>query len=172
MHKIATRRQLHEVLIFSIVYLSIAAVFVAMGNNHEFLLYIAVLSVIIIAVIGVYNRAGLSRGILWGFSFWGLAHMLGGLLPIPEHWHHTGTPGVLYNWRTVPGYLKYDQLVHGYGVGLVTWLCWQALAIRLRSHDGSPLKPTLGMLSICATAGMGFGALNEVAPPPTRREAR
>ena len=115
-----------------------------------------------IAVIGVYNRAGLSRAILWGFSIWGLAHMLGGLIPIPDHWHHEGTTGVLYNWRIIPGYLKYDQLVHGYGVGLFTWLCWQALAGRVRSHDGSRLKPTLGMLSICATAGMGFGSLNEV----------
>ncbi len=162
MHKPATKRQLHEVLAFSIIYLAIAAIFIISGGNHEFLLYLAVLSVIIIAVIGVYNRAGLSRAILWGFSIWGLAHMLGGLIPIPDHWHHEGTTGVLYNWRIIPGYLKYDQLVHGYGVGLVTWLCWQALAGRVRSHDGSRLKPTLGMLSICATAGMGFGSLNEV----------
>lgn len=162
MHKIASRRQLHEVLAFSIAYLAIAAVFIVAGRNHEFLLYLAVLSVIIIAVIGVYNHAGLSRAILWAFSIWGLTHMLGGLVPIPEHWHHADTSGVLYNWRVIPGYAKYDQLVHGYGVGLVTWLCWQALAVRVRSHDGSPLNPTLGMLSICASAGMGFGALNEV----------
>ena len=162
MHKIATRRQLHEVLFFSIAYLAIASIFIVAGGNHEFLLYLAVLSVIIIAVIGVYNRAGLSRALLWGFSLWGLAHMLGGLVPIPENMHHAETSGVLYNWRIVPGYLKYDQVVHGYGVGLVTWLCWQALANRIRSLDGGPLKPTLGMLAICATAGMGFGSLNEV----------
>lgn len=162
MHKIASRRQLHEVLAFSIAYLAIAAIFIVAGRNHEFLLYLAVLSVIIIVVIGVYNHAGLSRAILWAFSIWGLTHMLGGLVPIPEHWHHDDTSGVLYNWRVIPGYAKYDQLVHGYGVGLVTWLCWQALAVRVRSHDGSPLNPTLGMLSICASAGMGFGALNEV----------
>ena len=162
MHKIASRRQLPEVLAFSIAYLAIAAVFIVAGRNHEFLLYLAVLSVIIIAVIGVYNHAGLSRAILWAFSIWGLTHMLGGLVPIPEHWHHADTSGVLYNWRVIPGYAKYDQLVHGYGVGLVTWLCWPALAVRVRSHDGSPLNPTLGMLSICASAGMGFGALNEV----------
>jgi hypothetical protein len=162
MHKIASRRQLHEVLAFSIAYLAIAAIFIVAGRNHEFLLYLAVLSVIIIAVIGVYNHAGLSRAILWAFSIWGLTHMLGGLVPIPEHWHHDDTSGVLYNWRVIPGYAKFDQLVHGYGVGLVTWLCWQALAVRVRSHDGSPLNPTLGMLSICASAGMGFGALNEV----------
>jgi hypothetical protein len=28
--------------------------------------------------------------------------------------------------------------------------------------DGSALRPTFGMLVLCAAAGMGFGALNEV----------
>lgn len=162
MHRIATGRELHQVLAFSIGYLAIAAVFIILGKNHEFLLYLAVLSVIIIAVIGVYNHAGLSRGLLWGFSIWGLTHMIGGLTPIPEHWHHPDATGVLYSWRIFPGYLKYDQVVHGYGVGLVTWLCWQALVVRVRGFDGGPLRPTLGMLSTCATAGMGFGSLNEV----------
>ena len=162
MHRIATRQELRQVLLFSIGYLSIAAIFIISGGNHEFLLYLAVTTVIICAVIGVYKRAGLSRGVLWGFSIWGIFHMVGGLVPIPESWHEPNTTGVVYSWRIIPGYLKYDQLVHGFGVGLVTWLCWQALSTRVRSHDGSALHPTLGMLSICATAGMGFGALNEV----------
>ena len=36
------------------------------------------------------------------------------------------------------------------------------LASRVRSGDGTPLKPTPGMLCLCAAAGMGFGALNEI----------
>lgn len=162
MHRIATQKELQHVLRFSIAYLALALVFIVSGGNHEFLLYLAVMTVIIIAVIGVYKRAGLSRGVLWGFSIWGIFHMVGGLVPIPDSWHSADTTGVVYSWRIIPGYLKYDQLVHGIGVGLVTWLCWQALATRVRSHDGSFLRPTLGMLSICATAGMGFGAINEV----------
>jgi hypothetical protein len=162
MHRIATKQELRHVLVFSIVYLSVAAVFIVSGGNHEFLLYLAVMTVIILAVIGVYRQAGLSRGVLWGFSIWGIFHMIGGLVPIPESWHNADTTGVVYSWRIIPGYLKYDQLVHGFGVGLVTWLCWQALATRVRSYDGSILHPTLGMLAICATAGMGFGSLNEV----------
>ena len=31
-----------------------------------------------------------------------------------------------------------------------------------REVDGGPLKPGLGVLILCAAAGMGFGALNEV----------
>lgn len=162
MHRIATKKELRHVLIFSGFYMAIAGGIVLARKNHEFLLYLIVMMMIIYAVIGVYKRAGLSRGLLWGFSIWGVFHMVGGLMPIPDHWHTGDTSGVVYNWRIIPGYVRYDQLVHGYGVGLVTWLCWQALAVRVKSHDGSPLCPTLGMLSICATAGMGFGALNEV----------
>jgi hypothetical protein len=162
MHRIATTQELRHVLFFSIAYLSVAAIFIVAGGNHEFLLYLAVMTVIILAVIGVYRRAGLSRGVLWGFSIWGIFHMVGGLIPIPDSWHASDTTGVVYSWRIIPGYLKYDQLVHGFGVGLVTWLCWQAMSTRVRSHDGSPLHPTFGILAICATAGMGFGSLNEV----------
>lgn len=162
MHRIATKKELKHVLVFSGCYMSVAGVITYLGKNHEFLLYLMVMMVIIAAVIGVYKRAGASRGLLWGFSIWGIFHLVGGLTPIPAHWHDPDTSGVVYNWRVIPGSVKYDQIVHGFGVGLVTWLCWQALAVRIRSFDGSRLKPTPGMLSICATAGMGFGALNEV----------
>ncbi|MAS93894.1 MAG: hypothetical protein CMO55_11935 [Verrucomicrobiales bacterium] len=162
MRHVATKEQLRHVLIFSYSFLTVAAVWILIQRNYEFLLYLAVMSLIIVAVLGVYRRAGLSRALLWGFSLWGLAHMIGGLAPIPDTWHTADTTGVFYNWRIIPGYVKYDQLVHGCGVGLVTWLCWQALASRTRSRDGGPLQPTLGMLGICATGGMGFGALNEV----------
>ncbi len=162
MRHVASRKELNRVLAFSGLYLAVAGILVLRFRNYEFLLYLLVMTVIIIAVLGVYRRAGLSQPLLWGFSIWGLLHMIGGLCPVPDGWHAEGTSGVVYNWRIIPGYLKYDQVIHGYGCGLTTWLCWQALAARTRGHDGHRIGPTLGMLSICATAGMGFGALNEV----------
>ncbi len=162
MHHVATKAQVRHALWFSYAYLSVATLIILVRRDLEFLLYLAVMAVIIIAVLAVYRRAGLSASVLWHFSFWGLLHMVGGLAPIPEGWHSADTTGVVYNWRLVPGYLKYDQLVHAYGVGLVTWLVWQALSHRVRSYDRGPLEPTPGMLAVCATAGMGFGALNEV----------
>lgn len=162
MHHVATKAQVRHALWFSYTYLAMATVVILLRNDLEFLLYLAVMAVIIIAVLAIYRRAGLSAGVLWHFSAWGLLHMIGGLAPIPEAWHAADTSGVVYNWRLIPGYLKYDQLVHGYGVGLVTWLVWQALSHRVRSHDRGPLEPTPGMLAVCAAAGMGFGALNEV----------
>ncbi len=162
MRRVATRKELNRVLVFSGSYLAISSISILRTQNYEFLLYLLVMTAIIIAVLGVHRRAGLSENLLWGFGLWGLFHMVGGLCSIPDSWHTADTTGVVYNWRIIPGYLKYDQLVHGYGSGLTTWLCWQALAARTKSNDGSPIAPTLGMLSLCATAGMGFGALNEV----------
>lgn len=162
MHRPASPRQVRLVLFLSIVYLAVAAAFIGLGRNFEFLIYLAVMTVIIVAVLAVYRRAGLSLPLLAGFSLWGLLHMIGGLVPIPAHWHSTDTTGVVYNWRLIPGYLRYDQVVHGFGVGLTTWLVWQALSTRVRGDDGGLLRPTPGMLAVCATAGMGFGAMNEV----------
>jgi len=158
----ASRRQIAFILAFSISYLALAASVIVARRNLEFLLNLVVMTLIIVAVLAVHRRAGLGAALLWNFSVWGLLHMIGGLAPIPQGRHAADTTGVAYNWRIIPGYLKYDQVVHAYGVGLVTWFCWQALSHRVRSDDASPLRPTLGIVSLCATAGMGFGALNEV----------
>lgn len=161
MQKPATRKQLNFILGFSFFYMAIATVSIIASRNLEFLLYLATMSLMLVAVLAVYRRAGLSVTLLWGFSLWGLLHMVGGLVPIPENWHAPGVSAVVYNWRLIPGYLKYDQVVHGIGVGLVTWLVWQALSTRIRNAQGGPLQPTGAMLTVCAAAGMGFGALNE-----------
>ncbi|MEZ4292220.1 MAG: hypothetical protein R3E53_17425 [Myxococcota bacterium] len=62
--------------------------------------------------------------------------------------------------------LKYDQLTHAYGFATATWLCRQAAGSwrpTIRRGPGSPrLRPSLGTMSLVATAGMGLGASNEV----------
>jgi len=159
---LASKAQVRQVLIFTGLYLFVAAIFIFSQKNYEFIINLFLMVIIIVATGKVYERAGLTASLLWNFSVWGLLHMLGGLIPIPEGWNLPDTSRVLYNWQIVPDGLKYDQVVHGYGVGLVTWLCWQGLVARVRSHDASRLKPTLGILGVCATAGMGFGSFNEV----------
>ena len=93
---------------------------------------------------------------------WGLAHMAGGHTPLPAGWPYNGDQAVLYSWWLIPQRLKYDQIVHAYGFGITTWLCWHILRNALRQPDGGAVRPTFGMLTLCAAAGMGFGALNEV----------
>jgi uncharacterized membrane protein YagU involved in acid resistance len=149
------------VLAFTGLYMAVWLMASFVLQNDEFVFYFLVMCVLIVAVGAVHFRVRLHIGALWGLSMWGLAHMAGGLMPVPESWPIKGGSHVLYNWWIVPGMLKYDQLVHAYGFGLVTWICWQSLRGAFRSR-GLTVKPTFGLLALCVAGGMGFGAANEV----------
>lgn len=149
------------VLAFNGLYLTAGLVASVQIGNIEFVLYFVVLCVLLAVVAALHLKIRLHIGALWGLSVWGLAHMAGGLLPVPESWPTAGDGNVLYNLWIVPGYLKFDQLVHAYGFGLVTWICWQGLQYSFASQ-GVRATPTLGLLTICVAGGMGFGAANEV----------
>jgi uncharacterized membrane protein YjdF len=134
---------------------------VAQGNK-EFIFYILVMLVLIGVISLVHRRVPLSLPLLWAFSIWGLLHMAGGLCPVPEGWPYNGDHDVLYSLWLIPDKLKFDQVVHGYGFAVTTWLCWHLVRGSLRQPDGGPVRPTVGMMTLCGAAGMGFGALNEV----------
>jgi hypothetical protein len=149
------------VAVFTASYLAIAAVFASIRGNVEFLLYIAVLVFLGGVVWLVHRSVRLTRMSLWALSIWGLAHMLGGLLQVPDSWPVHGEQRVLYSLWLVPGYLKYDQVVHAFGFGVTTWVCWQGLKAAFTSR-GVSFRPTLGLMLLAAAAGMGLGAMNEV----------
>jgi len=161
-HSRASRRQVAVIIGFTAVYVIAAAVLAAARGNAEFIFYIVVMAVIVLGLLAVHRRVGLSHGLLWCLSLWGLLHMAGGLIPIPKSWHTEDVPSVLYNLWLIPETLKYDQVVHAYGFGITTWLCWQALSARVLDEHGYPLRPTAGLMVLCTAAGIGFGALNEV----------
>ncbi|MBX6311320.1 MAG: DUF2238 domain-containing protein [Isosphaeraceae bacterium] len=141
----------------SLLYIAAAAVAALVVRNREFLLYIVVMLILVTVVVLVHLRVGFSLGLLWALSGWGLLHMAGGLVPVPATWPIEGRARVLYNLWLIPGRLKFDQAVHVYGFGVATWACWQAL----RAAAGVE-RPTAGLVVLCAAAGVGFGALNEV----------
>ncbi len=165
MHLPATGKQIRNVAIFTAIYLAAAALTTLTEQNFEFVFYLVTMLLMIAAVYVVHCRIGISNGVLWGLSLWGLLHMIGGLVPIPDNWPQNtgpGVGGVVYNWWLIPDHLKYDQIIHAYGFAITTWLCWQALTSCVRTKEGEPLHPTLGLMTLCAAAGMGFGALNEI----------
>ena len=156
------RRGTLTALGFTVAYL-LGATFVALGRgNQEFIFYIVVMVLLLLAAMAVHVRVNLSSGLLWALSVWGLAHMAGGLLPVPESWPINGEIRVLYSWWLIPGLLKYDHVVHAFGFGVTTWVCWEGLRSILAERQTSGLRPTLGMLTLCCAAGMGFGAANEI----------
>jgi len=148
------------VLLFTVAYM-IAAIGGAFSRgNMEFLIYIGVMLVLMGVVTFVHTRVHLSIGALWALSAWGALHMAGGLVPVPESWPINGDIRVLYSWWIIPDRLKYDQIVHAYGFGVTTWVCWQA--IRAAVKPLGKLQPTFGVLTLCVAGGMGFGAMNEI----------
>lgn len=143
-------------------YLLLAVVAALLHGNKEFLFYIVTMMVLIAVVMGVHRRMPLFGAQLWALSLWGLVHMAGGLVPVPESWPINGEQRVLYSLWLIPSYLKYDQLVHAYGFAITTWLCWHGIRTQLAVRSTAPITPTPGLLVIAAAGGMGFGALNEV----------
>jgi hypothetical protein len=154
-------RRLWPVAAFTALYL-VAAIGIALAlGNAEFLFYIAVMLLLIIVVWRVDRWVGLTGASLWALSLWGLAHMAGGLLPLPAAWPIDGEIRVLYSLWLVEGLLKYDQIVHAYGFGVATWVCWQGMRAAIRRRGGEA-APTLGLMVLAASSGMGLGALNEL----------
>jgi uncharacterized membrane protein len=147
---------------FTALYMMAAVVGSMLQGNKEFIFYIVVMLVLIGAVMLVHRAVSLTSALLWALSIWGLLHMAGGLVPLPKGWPYNGDQAVLYSWWIIPQKLKYDQIVHAYGFGTTTLVCWHSLKFSLLRIAGLDLKPTFGLLLLSAAAGAGFGALNEV----------
>ena len=111
------RSSLRPVGAFTVAYLLPAIIGALRTHNGEFIFYIAVMLVLMAAVAIVHRRVGLSRTALWGLSLWGLAHMAGGLVGVPDSWPINGDKRVLYSLWLIPDRLKYDQVVHAFGFG-------------------------------------------------------
>jgi hypothetical protein len=155
-------RRLKPLAAFTFGYLAIALAAGIRSGNSEFLFYIGVMLILIGVVWAVNRSVRLSTGVLWALSVWGLAHMAGGLVVVPEGWPVVGESRILYTLWLIPGRLKYDHIVHAYGFGTTTWVCWQGLKSAVQKKSGFAVAPTFGLLTLAAAAGLGFGALNEV----------
>lgn len=157
--------RLWPLLVFTAAYLAASVVGAFSRGNQEFVFYIAVMIALVIFVAALHLRVRFSLGLLWALSIWGLLHMAGGLVPVPEIWPIHGEIRVLYSLWLVPDRLKYDQVVHAYGFGITTWACWQALQSAIAARLEQPrdeVAPSWGLVILCMAAGMGFGAANEV----------
>lgn len=155
--------RLLPIVVFNAAYIIASVAASMIQGNGEFVFYIVVMLVLIAVMALVHRRVGLSTPLLWALSVWGMLHMAGGLVTLPQGWAYNGDHAVLYSWWIIPpDRLKYDQVVHAYGFGITTWLCWHGLRQTMQRYFGLRLRPTGGLLTLCAAAGIGFGALNEV----------
>lgn len=142
---------------FTLSYLAGAAFFYVSRGNFEFIAYLGVTILIGLLVLGTAKVSGIDHLAMWLLSFWGLLHMLGGILPVGDT--------VLYGWRIVPlivregdfYILKMDQVIHFYGFMVAAVVMHQLIA--RRSAPG--VHP--GMLIFFAAIGsLGLSAVNEI----------
>jgi uncharacterized membrane protein YjdF len=154
--------RLAPVLAFTGLYIALASAGALLRGGRELPMYLGVMAVMVPALYLVHRRYPLTAPLLWSFSAWGLLHMAGGLMTIPESWSREGNYSLLYSWWLIPGWLRYDHVVHAFGFGITTWLCWHILKSALRAPNGLPVHPSPGILLLCVAAGMGFGAFNEM----------
>jgi uncharacterized membrane protein len=153
--------RLWPVAAFTASYMLTATLGAVLTSNVEFAFYIAIMALLVGLVAVVHRAIALTSAQLWALSVWGLAHMAGGLLPVPQSWPIDGEIRVLYSFWLVPGMLKYDHVVHAYGFGVATWVCWHGIRAALRAR-GADAAPTAGLMILAASSGMGLGAANEL----------
>ena len=149
-----TRREL-PVLIVNLIYVPIFTLIALRRSNYEFLLYVVVILIVAAWILWKQRKVRFERAVLWGLTIWGLLHMAGGNLRVGGD--------VLYGLTLVPliprlDILRYDQLVHTFGFGVVTLLCHHLLGPYLRERIDR--WGTLSFLIVLM--GSGFGALNEI----------
>jgi putative membrane protein len=125
-----------------------------MPPNPEFLIYVGVI-VLALGLIGL-TRGKVRYGgdTLAGLTVWSALHLAGGGVP----WG----AGRLYDVMLLPlssslPILRYDQVVHAWGFGVCAVLAHDLLRRHL-AQGGN----TFAIRFVCACAGMGLGAFNEV----------
>ncbi|MCW0216844.1 MAG: hypothetical protein OJI67_00850, partial [Prosthecobacter sp.] len=90
-----SKPRLLPIFMFNAAYM-VAAVGSSMAQgNTEFIFYIVVMLVLIAVMALVHRMVGLTMPLLWALSFWGMLHMAGGLVPVPETWSYEGSHAVL-----------------------------------------------------------------------------
>ncbi len=124
-------------------------------GNHEFLLYVAVIIVLLGLLVWQQPKMKFDTTVLWGLTVWGLIHMAGGNIRVGE--------GVLYEVILLPlvpslNILRYDQVVHTFGFGVATLVCFHMLRPYLRDGVGRPAA----LMFLVVMMGTGLGALNEI----------
>lgn len=153
-----TLAEYKNLIIFNLTYILVTFAASLYFHNVEFISYALIVIVLGILFLIAHARVHYPKWIMWGMTIWGFFHLIGGLVPSPPGWPISGDIHVLYSMWFIPGYIRYDHIIHAYGFGLVTFIVWHGL----KTISKGKLDPTFGVLLACATAAMGFGSINEI----------
>jgi uncharacterized membrane protein YjdF len=144
------------ILVFNLAYLLFALVIFGARKNYEFIFYIGIIVLILALIISTNKRVDYPNQVLWLLSFWGLIHMLGGLVLIGENSRLYDI--ILINLSETYSIFRYDQFVHIIGFGVATLIMF----ILLKSQISSKIKHWTSLGIVVVMAGLGVGGLNEI----------
>lgn len=151
-----TRRILDErtwnLVVAAVASVAILALLVLGARNGQanWPVYLAVIVVGVAVVVRVDRRHHLSRTTRAGLAVFGVGHVAGGMIPVGG--------GVLYGWWLVEPIIRFDNLQHAWGFGMVGRASWEVLRPRLPSSHRDPgLVAIVVVLSACTA-----GAVNEI----------
>jgi len=151
-------KQNKGVLIFTLLYLIPFTIYFVSTCKGEFIWYSMIVIGLFFLVFLTLKKSQFNKGTIWSLSIWSLLHLAGGGIKVGS--------GVLYGLVLLPIYdggdgemilLKYDQVIHAFGFGLCAYIIFHFL----RRYSQNPYR--CGVYIIAALAGLGLGAVNEIA---------
>jgi uncharacterized membrane protein YjdF len=152
--------------VFVLAYMVVFSAAAWRQGNDEFMIYAGAMAVIIAVVVVLHRRVRFCRRTLWLLAAWGVLHMAGGTVPIPETLADASgkdaAKAVLYSLRPADWLPRYDQITHAFGFFSATLACWDAIAGSLRRRRAEDRLPSVGLALAAALMGCGLGAANEV----------
>ena len=134
-----------SVVVFTVAFTAFFTV-IGLARDQVFLwVYLPALAASVAIVAWIDGRWGPIPSIqLWMLSAWARLHLAGGLAANP-----TGQTDILYGMWLIDGVLRWDQMVHGFGIAAATL----TLITAARGSD----RPLLWGFAI----GQGVGVVNE-----------
>jgi hypothetical protein len=131
-------------------------IFFFFEGNYEFLGYFPFLLFFIFFVAVTLTETRLPNTLLALLLLWFLMCMLGGSLHVGDAKLYDTMVWHLYGKGTELAFLRYDQLVHLLGTGLL------AAAIHWSIRTRSPQTKIIWRIAFGALVAMGLGTLNEI----------
>jgi len=145
------KTELRIILIFTIAYLLFFTILSLVNSNYEFLYYTVIMSILIGMIVFYYQKIRLTPHILIGLTILGALHVFGGNIHL---WNIR-----LYDLYLIPNIFRYDNLVHSFGLFVVTFVVYNIL----HPHLDKKIKHHLFIFALLlVTIAMGLGAVNEI----------
>jgi len=135
---------------FMFAYTAIFSIYAFFTKNFEFVYYTIIMILLILYIYKKQNSLWLSNNIVIGLAIFGLLHIFGG------GFYLNGTR--VYDLNLFLG-INYDNLVHGVGIFVITFVSYNLLRPHVDKHI---IKNRVSLVILLLLLSMGIGAINEL----------